>query len=91
VLVVGDGIFQGSGGGNGLITGTLIIAKIWDHHTTKNLLAENGSPSYDWDGGGSNGIQYDHCWATNQMSRVPFNAPPSTRPLKILNTRTLPY
>ncbi|HEX4997843.1 MAG TPA: hypothetical protein VFY29_06435 [Terriglobia bacterium] len=90
ILVVGDGIFGFSGGGSGQITGMLFVAKIWDSYTTKNLLAELGSPELHWNGGGNNGITYDHCWTTNLMSKVPFEAPPSTKPLKILSTRTLP-
>jgi hypothetical protein len=91
VLVVGDGIFEGNGGGTGTITGTMIIAKIWDNHMDQNLLDENGLPSFDWVGGGNNGIHYDHCWATNMMAKIPFDAPVSTRPLKVLSYRTLPY
>jgi len=90
VFVVGDGIAEFNGGGNALITGTVIVAKIWDSYTTKNLLASLGSPSFEWDGGGGNGIQYDHCWSDNLMRQIPFNPPPTTRPLKILSVRTLP-
>ena len=95
VLVVGDGEVDFSGGGNGagdnVITGTLIVAKIWDDHTTKNLLSSLGSPYFDWDGGGGNGVRYDHCWADNLMEDIPFTPPASTRPLKVLSFRLLPY
>jgi hypothetical protein len=91
VLVVGDGVADFSGGGNGNIVGSVLIAKIWDSYTTKNLLASLGSPTVDWNGGGGNGISYDHCWATNLMHGIPFTPPASTRPLKILSVKTLPY
>lgn len=90
VLCIGDGAFDFGGGGNGQITGTILVAKIWDNHTDQNLLSSLGSPRLNWNGGGGNGIQYDHCWATNMMSKIPFDAPPSTRPLKILSLRQLP-
>ena len=91
VLVVGDGRFDGSGGGTGEIHGMVLVAKIWDNYTDKHLLAANGSPYMHWNGGGNNGIYYDHCWATNQMARIPYLAPVSTAPLKVLSVRTLPY
>jgi hypothetical protein len=91
VLVVGDGIADFNGGGNGNIVGSVFIAKIWDGYATKNLLSTLGSPTVDWNGGGGNGISYDHCWATNLMYGIPFTPPESTRPLKILSFKTLPY
>jgi hypothetical protein len=90
VLVVGDGIMEYGGGGTGTIYGTVLVAKIWDDHVNQNLLSSLGSPTIDWDGGGGNGIYYDHCWATNMMSKIPFDTPPSTRPLKILSLRSIP-
>jgi len=91
VIVVGDGIMDFNGGGNGMIIGTALVAKIWDNHTNKNLLQVNGSPGISWNGGGGNGILYDHCWATNMMNKVHYTPPPTTRPLKVLSLRTLPY
>lgn len=91
VLVVGDGIADMSGGGNAQVTGSLLVSKIWDSYTTKNLLSKLGSPTFDWNGGGGNGIQYDSCYATDLMNAVPWTPPPSTKPLKILSTRILPY
>lgn len=91
VLVVGDGIADIGGGGSGQILGSVLIAKIWDDHTTKNLLPTLGSPTVAWNGGGNNGIKYDHCWADKLLSRVPFAPPPSTKPLKVLSFRILPY
>ena len=91
VLVVGDGVVEFQGGGNGQIIGTMLAAKIWDNNTDKNLLQTNGSPSFSWNGGGGNGILYDHCWASNIMNDIHYTPPPTTRPLKVLSLRTLPY
>jgi len=93
ILAVGDGEVDFNGGGNGngaVVTGTVIVSKIWDDHTTKNLLTQLGSPEFNWGGGGGNGIQFDHCWADNLMNNINFNPPPSTKPLKILSMRNLP-
>jgi hypothetical protein len=91
VLVVGDGIADLGGGGNGKVVGTVLVAKIWDNHTDKNLLSNLGAPAMSWNGGGGNGIQFDHCWSTNLMYNIPFTPPPSTKPLKVLSLRMLPY
>ena len=91
VLVIGDGNFSFSGGGNGQIQGTLFVAKIWDGYATRNLLSTLGSPYLNWNGGGGNGIQYDSCLIASAMGKIPIDVPPSTRPLKILSTRILPY
>ena len=91
VLAVGNGDADFSGGGNGEINGTVFVAKIWDNYTTKNLLTDVGSPTIDWNGGGGNGIRYDHCWVENLIPMIPFTPPPSTKPLKILSTRTVTY
>jgi hypothetical protein len=91
VLVVGDGVMEYNGGGDPEIDGTVFVAKIWDSYTTKNLLPALGSPSMDWNGGGGNGIYYDHCWVENLIPIVPFEPPPSTKPLKVLSTRTVSY
>ena len=91
VLVVGDGNMQFNGGGNGQIQGMMVDARIWDNHTAQNLLPSIGSPTFGWNGGGGNGVQYDHCLSTNLIAAIPFTPPPSTKPLKILSFRMLPY
>jgi hypothetical protein len=90
VFVVGDGHFEGKGGGNLQINGMLWLAQTRDH-TTKNLLEELGSPTMHWNGGGGNGIYYDHCMVTNLMDAVPLDTLYSTKPLKVLSFRVLPY
>jgi hypothetical protein len=94
VLVIGDGILDFGGGGNGTIYGMVLVATIYPdpgHHTDADLLPTLGSPTVNWNGGGGNSILYDHCWATNIMSKIPINSPVSLRPLKILSFRSLPY
>jgi hypothetical protein len=91
VFVVGDGNMQMNGGGNGNIYGMLWDAKIWDNRTNKNLLPDMGSPTFGWNGGGVNSVQYDHCLSTDLMTAIPFVPTPSTKPLKVLSLRILPY
>ena len=54
ILVVGQGTMDFSGGGNGEIQGGIFVAKTRD--VSGNLLANLGSPSVDWNGGGGNGV-----------------------------------
>ncbi len=89
IFVVGDGIVQMNGGGNGQINGTMWVAKTWD--ASHNLLSTMGSPTFGWNGGGGNGLQYDHCLVSNLMSAVPLTNLTSTRPLKVLSYRSLAY
>ena len=91
VFVIGEGHIDLSGGGNGQIRGSVLVAKIWNNYTDHTLLPTLGSPTYGWNGGGTNYIQYDHCWADNMMNSIPFTPPPSTKPLKTLSFRILPY
>jgi len=91
ILALGDGAVQFQGGGNGQINGSIIIAKIWDSYTTQNLLNSMGSPYMHWNGGGGNGVYYNHCWVNTMLGSVPFFPPPPSRQLKVLSTRTLSY
>lgn len=94
VFVIGTGVTNMNGGGNGLITGTVFVAKIApasNYLSTGNLLPSLGSPTVNWNGGGGNGIQYDHCWADNMLARIPYVPPQSAKPLKVLSVRTVTY
>jgi hypothetical protein len=91
VLVIGDGEVRFTGGGNGQINGHLFVSKMWDDHTTKNLLSEPGAPTLSWSGGGGNGVFYNHCWADDMLAKFPFLPPPPTKQLKVLSTRTVSY
>lgn len=63
ILVVGQGIFSDSGGGSGQYNGSLFIANTNGHTSPFTQLATLGAPSFSWNGGGTNGIQYNSCWA----------------------------
>ena len=89
IFVIGQGVFNSNGGGNGQITGMVWVAKTKD--ASGNLLANLGSPTLGWNGGGGNGIQYDHCWADNLVNTIHYTPPQPTTPLKILSTRTVTF
>ena len=50
------------------------------------------SPNVNWNGGGGNGIQYDHCWADYMISKVPPLTPAvNASALQVISLRTLVY
>jgi len=57
VLVVGKGIVIGNGGGNNSYNGAFVVAQTVDP-TTLSPLSTLGSPTFNWSGGGGNGINY---------------------------------
>jgi len=63
ILVIGQGIINVSGGGSGQINGTLFLADTNSHTSPYAQLGTLGAPGYSWSGGGTNGIQYNSCWA----------------------------
>jgi len=63
ILVIGQGILSGGGGGNGQINGSVFIANTNSNTSPYAQLTSLGAPSYSWGGGGTNGIQYNSCWA----------------------------
>jgi hypothetical protein len=63
ILVIGQGILTESGGGNGQYNGSLFIANTNTHTSPFTQLGTLGAPSFSWNGGGTNGIQYNSCWA----------------------------
>ncbi len=63
ILVVGQGIFSESGGGNSQYNGSLFIANTNSHTAPFTQLSTLGSSSFSWNGGGTNAIQYNSCWA----------------------------
>lgn len=94
IFVIGTGQFSAAnGGGNGQIVGTLFVAQTRDpsHPYPSTLLTSLGEPSINFNGGGGNYIQYDHCWADDFYAKIPFVPPPGTSPLKILSTRTVTF
>jgi Tfp pilus assembly protein PilX len=97
IFVIGQGVFNGSGGGNGQIKGSLFVATTVSSPDPLNPLAPYGNPlatlgtpvvSFNINGGGGNGIQYDHCWSDNMLSTL-TNPSKSPQPLKVLSVRTV--
>jgi hypothetical protein len=82
ILVIGTGSITNNGGGNGQITGAIVVANIGttagcatggsncyatNTNDQSNLLPKLGSPTFSWNGGGGNGLQYNSCkikWST---------------------------
>jgi hypothetical protein len=94
ILIIGDGVMDFGGGGNGIIQGTIFVAKIWPsptQHAVSDLLPSPGSPTINWNGGGGNSIIYDHCWVDPVMSFVPSTNYLFLDPLRVLSLRNLPY
>lgn len=57
VLVIGKGIVNGAGGGSNQYNGGMIVAQTVNP-VTGVALASLGSPTFNWSGGGGNGIYY---------------------------------
>jgi len=84
----GKGVVTHNGGGNGVFNGSIYVAQTVD--ASGNLLpVVPGSPSYTWNGGGVNSIQYDHCLADGLLQK--YNGNPSSYSLQVLSTRTLQF
>ncbi|MDP9161652.1 MAG: hypothetical protein M3O09_15645 [Acidobacteriota bacterium] len=69
ILVIGQGVFSESGGGNGGFNGSVFIAKTNSSTAPYAALASLGAPAIHWNGGGNSQIQYNSCWANigNQL------------------------
>jgi len=67
VLVVGKGSMVGNGGGNSSYAGAVIVAKTVD--ASGNPLPSLGAASFDFSGGGGNGIYYSS-GCVNQASYI---------------------
>jgi hypothetical protein len=64
ILVIGQGVMSESGGGGGQFNGSIFLAKTNSPTSPYAQLATLGSPLISWNGGGTNGIQYNSCWAS---------------------------
>lgn len=78
ILVLGTANSNSNGGGNGQINGALYIGN-----------TNGGVSNFNWNGGGGNGIRYDHCLADDLINNLP--PPPSSDPLQVLSTRMLEF
>ena len=78
ILVVGSGSVTFEGGGNGSLTGAIVVANIGnadyasDPTNSGNLLTQMGSPSFTFKGGGTNFLQYDSCITTFASSHASY-------------------
>jgi len=70
VLVIGEGIFDYSGGGNQGIHGTLLIAKIYD--AAGNLLPAPDGSVFSNPGGGTADIVYNSLFINTALNRVAY-------------------
>ena len=80
VLVVGKGVWNSNGGGNGVFSGAVLVARTRDDHG--NILSTLGQPSASWSGGAGNGINYDSCWLSKATRGSNFH---------VISARELPY
>ena len=65
ILVIGKGSVVKSGGGNGVVDGSMLVANLYD--ASGNLLPPSsapGVPTFNWNGGGTVSWNYDSCWST---------------------------
>lgn len=76
VLVVGQGVVNVNGGGNNSYNGGILVAKTRGPCPTNDsscpLLANLGTPSVSWNGGGGNGIHYDSCKISNAGGNLTY-------------------
>ncbi len=63
ILVIGQGIMNESGGGNGGFNGSVFLARTHSATAPYAELATLGTPTIAWNGGGNAFIQYNSCWA----------------------------
>jgi len=63
VLVVGQGYMQAAGGGRGTFYGSVFIANTNTHTSPYSQMGATGPPTLNWNGGGTNGIYYNSCYA----------------------------
>jgi hypothetical protein len=70
VLVIGQGNIQGSGGGNNSYNGAVFVAQTRDW--SGNLLNNLGPPTFNWSGGGGNGIFYNGCSIANASNNQTY-------------------
>ena len=102
VFVIGTGSLQFSGGGSGSIDGSVIVANICSGAGPCNMphgqvvspntaLAKQGSPTYGYNGGGTNNIQYNPCAVTAAMAGVYVHTIPQSSPVRVISSRTITY
>ncbi len=63
ILIIGQGVMNENGAGGGQFNGSIFLAKTNNSTAPYAQLATLASPLIAWNGGGTNGIQYNSCWA----------------------------
>jgi len=63
ILIIGQGVLSENGAGGGQFNGSIFLAKTNSSTAPYAQLAALQSPLIQWNGGGTNGIQYNSCWA----------------------------
>jgi Tfp pilus assembly protein PilX len=91
IFVIGkEGKFIAGGGGNGVINGSLFVAKNRDSSTGAILPAlDKPDVSFEVTGGGGNGIHYDHCKSDNMLRSLNLGWVTQNRSLQVLSVRTI--
>lgn len=72
ILVIGQGVVVKSGGGNGTVDGSILVANLYNSSGQLITSGAPGSPTINWSGGGNATIQYDSCWSTAMSQWLPF-------------------
>src|SRR6266850_119888 len=85
ILVVGKGVVDKNGGGNGTMNGSILVANMNNSGGTPIALGSGnppGSPTINWNGGGNADINYDSCIINSLGQSFPY---------KIVTQRELIY
>ena len=70
-MVVGQGSVNTiTGGGSSEYDGAFLVAKTRD--SLGNLLPTFGAATFNWSGGGGNGIYYNSCWLNDVQQNTPY-------------------
>jgi hypothetical protein len=63
IMAIGQGVIVANGGGGGQYLGAMFVANTNSHTAPFTQLSTLGAPSWTFNGGGGNGIQYNSCFA----------------------------
>jgi hypothetical protein len=79
ILVIGKGDVLKTGGGNGILNGSMLVANLYSDTppTYTNLIPLGynnppGIPRVNWPGGGNFTGQYDSCWINYVSQALPY-------------------
>jgi len=68
ILALGSGTFTRSGGGNGLISGSVVVAKFDDIYNPLNTTTGFGAPTFTVAGGGNSNLDYNSTDIANALN-----------------------